>query len=102
MSTVHVAFQEGFTDDTVVVRVGDAEVFRRDAVKTRMQVGLAARHDVEVPAEVAELCIEVPSRDATVTVPLPRDRSGATYVAVSIAADGSLEYRVSGEPFRYA
>ncbi len=46
MVLLHIAFQEGFTDDTVVVRVNGREVFRKGSVKTRLQIGYADSFEV--------------------------------------------------------
>jgi hypothetical protein len=36
MSLLHIALQEGFNDDTVVIRVNGSEVFHKAGVKTRL------------------------------------------------------------------
>jgi hypothetical protein len=103
MSTLHVALQEGFQGDTVIVRLGGAEVYRRAGVKTRMQIGLADSFELDAPPPgPAELQVEVPSRNTTATVPLEVPDSGELYVGVSVAPDGRIDCRSGEEPFRYA
>ena len=57
MPLLHIAFQEGFTDDTVVVRVNGEEVFHKGSVKTRLQIGYA--DSFEMTVEEGSVNVEV-------------------------------------------
>ena len=57
---LHVALQEGFEDDTVVLRIADEEVYRRDSLATRMQIGLADSFELTVEEDEAELEVSLP------------------------------------------
>ena len=57
MGLLHVAFQEGFRDDAVVVRVNGEEVFHKGSLKTRLQIGYA--DSFELTVEEGRVDIEV-------------------------------------------
>ncbi len=60
MPVLHINLQEGFANDTVVVRVNGQEVFNRTSVKTRLQIGLANAFEVDVPEGSADIQIALP------------------------------------------
>ncbi len=95
---VHIAFQEGFTDDTGVVRVNGREVFRRGSVKTRLQIGYADSFEVTVEEGSVNVEVLLPLRNLSQTIVL--QVSTAVYVGVSIH-EGRIDYRISDKPFGY-
>jgi hypothetical protein len=99
---VNIAFKEGFQNDTVVVRLNQTEVYQRDELKTRMQIGLADDFEWTAPAGAAELAVEIPTRRAAKTLSFQVPPQGMVYIGVSIASDGTIHCEVSNEPFRYA
>ena len=102
MSLVHIAFKEGFQNDALVVRLNQAEVYRRADMKTRMQIGLAGSFELNAAPGPTELQVEVPTRKSSVTIPIEVPPVGDLYLAVSLSPDGAITYRSSEEPFRYA
>jgi hypothetical protein len=99
MPQLHIALQDGFSKDTVQIQVGARQVFRKEGVTTRTQIGFADAVDVEAAGQVA-VAISLPARRASQTVTLTVDRP--TYLGVSVAADGTITATPSHEPFRYA
>ena len=99
MPLLHTAFQEGFSGDEVVLRVGGREVFRRSGVKTRTQIGLAATHELQVPAGPVSVEVSLPGRRLDLTVPLQIAQD--TYLSISISPEGTIRHAVSHEPFGY-
>ncbi len=100
MTTLFIDLREGFENDEVIVNVDGKEVYRREEVKTRYQLGLA--DEIKMPvAPDGTVAIEVllPRKNLSqqLTVPI----SGDTYVGVSVARDGSLECQWQAEPFFY-
>lgn len=97
--TLHIALQDGFDDEPVVVLVGGEEVLRRDAVRTDPRIGLA--YAFEVPLHGPDA--------VTVEVRLPRrgvegatEVVGATAVHLAVSVrDGALVFRTSEVPFGY-
>ena len=98
MPTLHVALQEGFKNDRVVVRVNGAEVANRPEVTTRNQIGLAEAVEVDVPTGDASVDVEVPARQLRGSVHVTIE--GKTYVGVSIER-GQLVLRPQREAFGY-
>lgn len=99
LASLHVALEEGFDGEEVVVLVDGREVFSCAAVRTRLQIGLAKSFDVEVaPGRHAVEC-RLTTRGRTVARRV--EVAGATWVGVSLARDGDARWRVSSEPFGY-
>jgi hypothetical protein len=96
---LHIALHEGFSGDTVTVKVNGKEVQRLEAAKTDYRIGVA--HAFSVPVAAGK---------ATVEVSLPRKSiAGSTVIDVrgplhlGVAVSGSeIRFQVSEEPFRYA
>ena len=100
MSTLHIDFQEGFVDDSVVVRVNGEEYFRQD-IKTRLQTGYAGSLEVEVRGEEANVEIDLPSKGISEPIRVGFEKSDTVYMGLSVTAQGGISERVSHEPFGY-
>lgn len=77
MPTLHVDLREGFTRDTVVIRVDGREIYHRTDVETNYSVGLADRVTAEVPRGPVRVEILLPQRDQQQSLTLPMDDSAA-------------------------
>ena len=99
MSLLHIAFQEGFFDETVVVRVDGREVFRKDGVKTRLQTGYADSFEIDVQEGSVNVEVALPSKNVSESMTL--QVSNPVYLGVSLIPDGRVHSRVSSEPFGY-
>lgn len=97
MPLLHIALQEGFTNDSVSINIDGQEVYKKDAVRTRTQIGLADSVEVTRPAGDATIEIRARGATATLTPTLTQD----LYVGVSIGPDGSITHRTSSQPFGY-
>jgi len=98
VATLHIALQEGFLSDRVVVRVNGAEIANRPEVSTRNQIGLAEAVEVEVPDGELQLEVEVPSRGLREATHVAVE--GKTYVGASVE-HGQLRLTAQREAFRY-
>ena len=98
MALLHVAFQDGFTGDTVIARVNGEVVFHKQNVKTRTQIGLADSFEMNLGQGPVSIEILLPSKNLSKTIVL--EMSAAVYVGVS-THDGRIDYRTSDEPFGY-
>ena len=98
MPLLHVAFQEGFETDTVVVYIDGNEAFRKDDVKTRLQIGYADSFENMLAADSVAMTIVLPNRNLSQTVQLRL--TAATYVGVSIE-QGKINSRIADQPFGY-
>jgi hypothetical protein len=91
---IHLALQDGFDGDDVVLRVDGSEAYRGEDVTTRTQISHAADMQLEVPDRPFALEIDVPTRDVRETVQV--DPHANPNVTVSLR-DGQL---VAGFPER--
>jgi hypothetical protein len=98
MPLLHIAFREGFDGDTVVVRIDGKEMFRKDNMNTRSQIGYAGSFETNSHEGPVTIDILLPSKNLSETVQLPI--TAATYVGVSIEK-GKITYRISDQPFGY-
>ena len=98
MALLHVAFQDGFSDDTVVALVNGEEVFRKDGVTTRTQISFADSFEVNVPEGSVRVDISLPLNRLSGRI--EAQVATAVYVAVSIEG-GKIVHRISYEPFGY-
>ena len=97
MSTLHIALQDGFTNDTVAISLDGREVYRKDGVKTDLRISRADAIDVE--AAGAHATVEVRAKAQSGSTSL--DPARTPYLAVSLDADGRPLFRASSEPFGY-
>jgi len=98
MALLHIALQEGFTGDIVIVRVNNEEVFRKESVKTRLQIGYADSFEVTIEEGYVNVEVVLPLKNLSETIVL--QVSTSLYIGVSIH-EGKIVYRISHEPFGY-
>jgi hypothetical protein len=85
---IHLALEDGFDGDTVVVRVDGEEAYRGEGLTTRTQISHAASAELDVPADGATVEVEVETRGVRETIELdPRTQA---HVAVSLR-EGALD-----------
>ena len=97
MPRLHIALQEGFAGDPVSISVDGHEIYRKDSVRTRTQIGLA--DSIETTHDKGSATIEIHARDSGATIMPTLD--GDLFLAVSLAPDGRIVHRSSAQPFRY-
>lgn len=100
MHQLGIELQEGFEDDTVVVLVNGAEVFRQEHVKTRLQIGLAASTSVKLAEGVAHLEVRLPAAGHSASFEVAVN--GPTWVGVNLDAARVPHFQRSLTPFGYA
>lgn len=98
MAQLHIALQEGFDSEAVVIRVNDKEVFNKQDVRTRLQIGLADSFEVEVERGPATVEILLPRKNLTKTIQINIPEE--PYLGVSLVA-GEITHRASATPFGY-
>jgi hypothetical protein len=87
MALLHIALQEGFTGDDVVVRA-------QEDVTTRLQIGYADSFEVRVEGEVKiEVLLPLKNLSETIMLQVPPTE----YLGVSIN-EGRIDYRTTREP----
>jgi hypothetical protein len=84
---IHLALQDGFDDDEVVLRVEGSEAFKGEGITTRTQLSHAADMHLDVPDRPFGLDVDVPTRGVRETVQI--DPQTNPNVTVSLR-DGRL------------
>jgi len=99
MTNLHIALQDGFRNDTVVIYVNGREVYRNTGVTTSLAISRADAFDVAVEQGEVRVEVQVPTRSRSAGVSL--DATQTPYLAVEITEQGSLALSRSAAPFRY-
>ena len=99
MALLHIALQEGFSGDSVLIRVNGKEAFQKANVKTRNQIGLADSFEFTVPESSATVEVSLSSRNVSESIRV--NASQSVYLGVSLTPEGKLSHRISQEPFCY-
>ena len=100
MHALHIALQEGFVHDAVVVNIDGAQAFEGDDVSTRTQIGLAAVFDVAAASGAHSIEVALPNR-GTLSHVHSFVVDGDTWLGVSLTHDRQFDIRVSHAPFGY-
>jgi hypothetical protein len=96
---LHVALQDGFEGDSVLLRLNGHGVFREDQVSTRHQLGLARNVELAVEGDSpVELEVVLPNRGLTRTITVEPSRT--PNVAISVRG-GELTDTRSQSRFHY-
>jgi hypothetical protein len=99
MPELRIALHHGFDDDTVLITVDGAQVFRREGVSTDMRVSLAAQHVMTVDEGPVEVEVSLPAKGLTASETL--SVTGDLSLGVSIEGD-EIHFRQSSQRFGYA
>lgn len=97
MGALHIALQDGFAGEPVVIRLDGREVYRKDRVRTDIRISRADAVDVETADGAGALEVEARGQTASTAV----DPAREPYVAVSLDGAGRPQFRASAEPFGY-
>jgi hypothetical protein len=97
MPVLHIALQDGFAGEPVTIRVDGREIYKKDQVRTRTQIGFADSVEATVPQGVAN--VEVSARSSTVK--LTHTLTQDLYIAVSLGPNGRIDHKSSTQPFGY-
>jgi len=98
MYPLHLAYEDGFENDSVVVQVDGKEVARQVGLKSSLVTALAATEEALVSAPAGTAQVTVPTRNLSASLNV--DFSAQPHLAVAIR-DGKLVLRSSSEPFHY-
>lgn len=99
MANLHIALQDGFQQDTVIIYANGRTVYQKAGVTTNLAISLADTLELEVEKEAVRVEVVVASRDqrASITV-----NPGQTpYLAIQLGQEGALRLLPSAYPFRY-
>lgn len=99
MVTLTIDLQGGFQDDTVLVLVNGAQVFRKAHIRTLLPLGVADSFTTDVASGPVSVQIHVETKNLVDTISL--DVSADTYLGISVENE-RIDYIVSDDPFGYA
>jgi hypothetical protein len=94
-----IEFQEGFEDDTVLLRIDGIETMRHEHVKTRLQTGYATASAATVPEGRVVLEVELPASGDSAQVVL--EVRAPLWVGVNLDAGRVFRFKLSDTPFGY-
>lgn len=95
---LHVALQDGFDDDRVQIRLNGESIYERSGVSTDYRISRADALEVPLRDGPMRLAVTLPDRDLSGAVEVRGD--GPVYVGVTVA-DGTVQFRLSDQPFGY-
>ena len=102
MATLHVHLQDGFVGEPVTVRVGPRVALERTDVKTRPQLGLAARGELpDVATGPQTVSVTLPARSERVHELQVEVSEPVTYLGLSVDDSGTITHRISTQTFGY-
>jgi len=93
-----VDLQEGFSGETIVLRINGEEAYR-GTPRTRTQIGLADTRSFELPGRQHTLEVEIPGSGVAKSLILELNQD--LYVGVTLREGGEISSRISLEPFGY-
>lgn len=97
MPRLHIALQNGFTGVPVTITVDGREVYRKDNVRSRTQIGLADSVELEHASGPAAIDVTAGEASASVSVTV----SGDLHVSISVTPENTIVHKSSPTPFRY-
>ena len=97
MPLLHVDLQEGFLGEPVVATVNERELFRKDGVRTRTQIGLADSFEIVLPPGPVEIALTARGTTHDISTSLSSD----LYIGVSITPEGRFVHKQSSQAFGY-
>ena len=97
MPRLHIALQNGFTGVPVTIVVDGGEVYRKDNVRTRTQIGLADSVELEHASGPAAIDVTAGEASGLVRVTV----SGDLHVSISVTPENTIVHKSSPTPFRY-
>lgn len=99
MSDLHIALQDGFTNDTVAITVNQRQVFAKSGVTTNRVIARADTVDTSVDGPSAAIRVEVSTREAVASLQVTL--ADTPFVAVNLSPDGGITLTPSRKPFGY-
>jgi len=95
---LHVALQEGFDNDNVLMRLNDKPIYESARVTTDLRISRADAVEVPLSEGRLRLSVSLPDRDLSGSVVI--QSKNTVHVGVSVHSD-TVEFTVSDRPFGY-
>jgi hypothetical protein len=102
-TTLVINLQEGFTDDMVVLRVNNKEVFRQEHITSNILIGLATVFTMQATSGEVHVDVIIPSKDLVDNYKFIIESKA--YLGISIiepkSSNRKIKFYLSREPFFY-
>ena len=98
MHPLHLSFEDGFSNDEVVVTFEGQEVARVSGLQSSLATALAATRDLQVPSTEGTVAVSVTASGLRATTAV--DVVETPHLAVAVR-EGRLVLRTSAEPPQY-
>ena len=95
---LHVALQEGFDNDNVMMRLNDEPIYDSAGVTTDLRISRADAVEVPLGEGRLRLSVSLPDRDLSGSLVI--QGTNTIYIGVSVQSD-TVEFTVSDRPFGY-
>ena len=99
MVLLKIDLQDGFINDEVNIRINGVEVFHKQSVKTRFQIGYAESFEVNVEQGLIKVEVTLPSK--TLSESTTFEISNDMYLGVSVTPNSTISIRTSNIAFGY-
>jgi len=98
LALLHIAFQDGYEDDLVIVQINGKEVFRKEGLRTNLLLGYADSFEAQITEGSVKVKVILPSKKLSEIIALKV--SADVYLGLSIH-DSKINYIISHKPFGY-
>ena len=98
MASLIIDFQEGFSNDTVVVNVEGSEIFHKNDINTDYSLGRADSIEIQDIEGIVKVGVTVSTRNISGSTEI--EVSKPIYLGVSIKS-GRISFSISDEMFQY-
>jgi hypothetical protein len=99
MPLLHIALQDGFLNDEVIIQINGEEAFHQSQVKTRFQIGLATSFETNELDGSVNVEVILPQKNLAQSTVI--EIFDPVYLAISVSEDNEIGFHVSNERFRY-
>ena len=98
-STIHISLQEGFQKESVNIVIDGNEVYRKQDVSTRHQIGLADTVEHETDLPIADVKIHLPEKNKKASIKIHVRQN--PYLGIDLDTDGNVRFKSSSRPFGF-
>lgn len=95
---LHVALQDGFENDNVIVEVNGKELYSKKDVQTDYRISFTDSFEVDETKKNCSVTIKLPEKGISGTMNINTDET--PYLGISVLK-GRLQFKKSDHPFGY-
>lgn len=99
MTLLHIALQEGFVKDSVILSINGEKVFEKSHIQSQWPIGYAGEVELHIAEGPTTIEVIILSRTESKSISLNIWKT--TYLGLSLTARDLITYKVSHSPFEY-